>query len=389
MNPVRNYRPLPGAGLEPTAPARTAPAGSGPGGVAPVTPELVWQLMGVRGYPLASVLMSTAPAARMLPREAARLRGLVDEATRRLADSGPRDQVDAVVGRLEDLAEEAADSRTLGAVALYAGVDHGQAVELSLPVRDRVAVDPTYATRDLVRALHRTPRHVLLLITGTEARLFEGVGGTLTPVAGDDFPVVAESRERSHGRGNRDALDRAFLRSVDRALSAHLADRPAPVVLAGQSRVLATFRGMSRNLGRLAGTIPGSHGTASLAVLQERVRPVLDTYLHSRQDDALDLLQRRARAGRVVSGIGAAWVSASMESPEMLAVEDGLYVPSRVSADGELAPAADVTGHDVLDDAVDELIETVLVRGGWVALVEDGTLAAYEGVALTLRGGRR
>jgi hypothetical protein len=70
----------------------------------------------------------------------------------------------------------------------------------------------------------------------------------------------------------------------------------------------------------------------------------------------------------------------------MLAVEEGLFFPARLSDDGDLLlPATDVEHPEVLDDAVDELIELVLDRGGWVALVDDGALAAHGGVALTLR----
>jgi hypothetical protein len=81
-----------------------------------------------------------------------------------------------------------------------------------------------------------------------------------------------------------------------------------------------------------------------------------------------------------------AWLAARRERVEMLAVEEGLFFPARLSADGDvLTPATDVEHPDVLDDAVDELIETVLARGGWVALVRDGGLAAHGGVAVTLR----
>jgi hypothetical protein len=70
----------------------------------------------------------------------------------------------------------------------------------------------------------------------------------------------------------------------------------------------------------------------------------------------------------------------------MLAVEEGLFYPARLSDDGDLLlPATDVEHPDVIDDAVDELIELVLERGGWVALVEDGALVEHGGVALTLR----
>ena len=81
-----------------------------------------------------------------------------------------------------------------------------------------------------------------------------------------------------------------------------------------------------------------------------------------------------------------AWLAARRERPEMLAVEEGLFFPARLSADGDfLLPAANIDAPEVIDDAVDELIELVLDRGGWIALVDDGSLARHDRVALTLR----
>lgn len=58
----------------------------------------------------------------------------------------------------------------------------------------------------------------------------------------------------------------------------------------------------------------------------------------------------------------------------------------RLSADGDqVTAAADVEAPDVIDDLVDELIELVLDRGGWVALARDGSLADHDRVALTVR----
>lgn len=64
-----------------------------------------------------------------------------------------------------------------------------------------------------------------------------------------------------------------------------------------------------------------------------------------------------------------------------------LSSPARPSADGDHpVPAQDVGHPELLDDAVDEVIETVLQRGGGVALLQDGALPPEHGrVALTLR----
>jgi hypothetical protein len=65
---------------------------------------------------------------------------------------------------------------------------------------------------------------------------------------------------------------------------------------------------------------------------------------------------------------------------------EGLFYPARLSAGGDYPiPADDVDHPEVLDDLVDELIETVLRCGGWVTLVSDGALSAHDRVVLTLR----
>lgn len=116
------------------------------------------------------------------------------------------------------------------------------------------------------------------------------------------------------------------------------------------------------------------------------MRPVADEHLHSRQREALEIIQARAATDLVATGMPAAWKAAHQGHPEVLVVEDTLIYPARASGhNGEVITAATDAEHpDVVDDAVDELIETVTARGGWVALVEHGTLAAHGGVALAL-----
>ena len=68
------------------------------------------------------------------------------------------------------------------------------------------------------------------------------------------------------------------------------------------------------------------------------------------------------------------WVSSRYEYPAILGDD-----PADVS------PAPDAAAPDVVDDLVDETIETVLAQGGRVVLVPDGSLSVYERICLTLR----
>lgn len=50
-----------------------------------------------------------------------------------------------------------------------------------------------------------------------------------------------------------------------------------------------------------------------------------------------------------------------------------------------LTPTTELDDPRAISDAVDELIEHVLIRGGWVAIIREGELADHDRVVLTLR----
>jgi hypothetical protein len=355
-------------------------------------PAQVTTLQRVREYPAISVLLATTPAAQLTHADALRLQALADRAVERVREELQPAAAGPAIRRLTALVDQARTGRAGRALALYASASTDALVRLPITVRDRAVVDPTFATRDLVRALHRTPRHLVLTLNTGQARLFDAAADTLLPALTSAFPMHADRRPPSRGRGRsdrptRDSDNSDFYRQVDAALGAYLRLHPAPLVLVGDDRATARFQRISINCARLAGTVRGNLSTSPTPELAERIRTTLDAYLHRRQDEALALIDRRAAAGQVASGMPAAWHAARTTRPELLAVDETLYYPARLSDDGDtLTPATDIEHPDVIDDAVDELIETVLARGGWIAFATAGALAHHGGVALVCRG---
>ena len=143
------------------------------------------------------------------------------------------------------------------------------------------------------------------MLNSREARLFEGAADQLRPARTCAFPLRDTcQRQNDGGRPDHDNKDTAsFSRTVDRALAIYLRQHPARLVLAGSKRALATFTGLSVNLGRLAGAIAVNFSTEQLSVLAERIRPAMENDLLSRQHEALVLLDRRTGARRAVSGM--------------------------------------------------------------------------------------
>jgi hypothetical protein len=315
--------------------------------------------------------------------DAERLERLRLNAISRLRAEHLLDAEQETVASLDRLVQEAMSRPIDRAVALFASRQFAGTVNLAVEVEDRAVIDPTFATRDLVRGLHRTPRHIVLVLSRHHATLYDGAAGRLAPASGTRFPMQFQTPLNTPD--DPEGLLTA-LRAVDRALGTYLRLHPAPVVVVGPQQAVAAFTSMSRNLSRLAGTAYGSFADVSVAELARRTRPALNNYLRSREHAALTQVHDRSSTHRVASGIATAWLAARTERPEMLAVEESYRYPARLSADGDLVtPADDIEAPDVIDDLVDELIETVLDRGGWVALVRDGSLTEHGKVALTLR----
>ena len=138
----------------------------------------VAQLATTSGYPCVSVLMPTTPGARMSEEDIARLAALVGEVRSALGSlgllSGSR-----LFSDLEELAAMAGRAPTGRGLALYVSRAVQRLISVPVPVERRAVIEPTFATRDLVRALHLTPPHLLVTLQSGRATIHRAQGGTL------------------------------------------------------------------------------------------------------------------------------------------------------------------------------------------------------------------
>ena len=118
---------------------------------------------------------------------------------------------------------------TLEGLALFASRDVATAVHASVPREARVVIDATFATRDLVFSLNRSPRYRVLVLTEKPTRLFDATTNVLTEYTDKPFPMVHKgpggASRAPGGQGiNRSAVrdesHRQFFRKVDEALAA-------------------------------------------------------------------------------------------------------------------------------------------------------------------------
>ncbi|PRC46866.1 hypothetical protein C6A85_87885, partial [Mycobacterium sp. ITM-2017-0098] len=208
--------PRPTSRVAAAAPVRASTEGSH---VVPVTADAVTLLQSMRADPSISILAKTQPGGRISGQDIATLRSLASQARQRLVAEDCTD-VTALLDALCSMLAEAVTQPADRAIAFFVSRAHSCWATLPVPVIDRCVIDPTFATRDLVRALHHTPRHSVLMLSTDHARLLHGHGATLTPSPTGAFPVQRSIAGKNRGRTAERAVD--FLRRVDRALGAAL-----------------------------------------------------------------------------------------------------------------------------------------------------------------------
>ncbi|MGB7981565.1 MAG: hypothetical protein WCF36_12315 [Candidatus Nanopelagicales bacterium] len=366
--------------------APDAPSTPQPGGMLSLaTTDDVASLARARHPMSLSLLMATTPADAMRAHDRTHLQALVRDAHRRLLDEPDQQAAAEVRIELAAAVDWALRSPTDRGLAILVSPVAAHHHHLRVTPRDRIVLDPTFATRDLVRSAAEDPPFLMLVIDGRAARLFHYDQRYSRPILDHDFPMV---RDEDTGRDSvqraRQERTRAFLRTVIGRLAARATQPGMPVVLVAPERLVAEFQAQDRSR-QVAAVVRTGDLRVPLIALEEMARDELAAHVSDRAAAALDTVRVRLAHDRAVAGLAAAWQALAQGEPDLLVVERS-HAPAVRLSDSGIEVTHDAEEHGVIDDAVDDLIEAALIRGAEVVMVPDGALAQHGRVVLSLRG---
>lgn len=352
-------------------------------------------LQQMRGYPAVTV---TLPVHRTSPenkQDRIRLKNLLNKLAERLSTEFSQREVEPLLQRLSALSDEINFNNTLDGLVLFANHDFGRAVHLPFTLKERVVVDETFFTRDVVFAMNRTSRYWVLVLSEQPTRLYQGVKQDLVEVLEEGFPLAhtGPGGETSVAGGYgvrvsvvRDENHRKFFRQVDDALKTFMRDDPLPLAVVGVDRYLAFFNEVSQHTNAVVAQLAGSHDETSPHELANLVWPLVKESLANQRLQIFDDLEKAIGQRKVVSTIEEVWREALDGRGHVLVVEEDFHYPARVDQTGRhLHSADDMGAPGVIDDAVDDVIEMVLLKQGQVVFVEKDTLSVHRGIAMILR----
>lgn len=337
---------------------------------------LLADLQSRRAFPSITVLANTTPKAPLRGPERATLEQLVADADRRLGDLVSPELRRRLVDAARRLVEEYADEPAGRAIAICVSPEHEAVVRLGREVAERVVVDDTFATRDLVADLNRTAEFSVVTLSDRRVRWLLGDRHRLIEVREEGrWPLI---RDDEVGRD-------LWVRTVVEQVRALDAERSLPVVVAGVQRTVRTI--LDAVEAEVIGEVPGNHDRTTATELHHGAWPLVVDWLRSDREHAVERLEAARSTRRFAGGLDEIWPLAHEGRVELIAVEDGYAVAGRLDGDHivRVDAVSELDGADVIDDVLDELVETVMRFGGRAVMMGDGELADCDRVAAVLR----
>ena len=353
------------------------------------------KVMSYRSYPCVSILAPTHRTSPGSKQDPITVKNLVKEAITRLNQEFSQRDIQPVIDRIESIVSSIDYTRTADSMAIYACRDFSARYDLPVTVKEQVIIDETFATRSLVYATSRNPRYLVLALSEKPTRLFDIFLDTPVEITNGEFPAFFIDDEEKAPRPTgeivnmssyRDEQYNKFFKKIDKAVSALVKDTKIPLVITGVDRYLSYYKDITELNSQIAGEIKGSYDKSTPHELAKLTWPVIENFMVKRKSDMIKKLEEAIGSGHFSSGIDQVWNTAFEGRGLMLLVEEGFQFPAVISEDNTiLAPAEESTSPGIVDDAVDEIIEEVINRGGEVHFVDKDDLKIHNRIAMILR----
>lgn len=235
------------------------------------------ELQRQRCYPSITMLINTTPGTPLTAAELDTVTRLTSHTDDRLDGDISDTLRHTLITHLADLISQQAGQPSTHALALFVSPDHIAAVRLGRTIDERVTIDDTFTTRDLVADLNRTALYRVVTISERTSRLFIGDRQRLVEQRNEPWPLTRTD----------DHTPTTWTRDLTEHIRAEHAAHPLPVVLAGVQRSL---RKLAPDLTDTIGVIAGNHDRTNATDLHHAAWPLVTDWLRTDADRAMEQL---------------------------------------------------------------------------------------------------
>lgn len=319
------------------------------------------------------------------------LKNLVRDAeTRLLADLDKR-EANAIIEKIKTLANSIDHKLNLESLVLFVNENIAEFVRLPIHVENRVVIDETFATRDLMRALNSEHSYYVLVLNRDKARLIEAFNDRVTKEIKTGFPITNDNLHPSKTSeaaiaARQSNLQREFFNNVDKSLVEVLKQKNLPVIIHTEESNYSEYLKIADRKDSIVANVSGDRLSDKDHYIIDEVWPTAEKLNEKRKEGRIAELKAAASSNKFLTDYNDIWSALENGNGKTIFVRRGFFQPAKINNGSiELVSQEDATKAGVVDDIIDEMIEKILNIGGDAVFLEEEDLKQYQGLVLITR----
>ncbi|MCX7547808.1 hypothetical protein OS188_07575 [Xanthomarina sp. F1114] len=350
------------------------------------------QLKNIRSENCISIILNTHRTKPDYLKDALQLKNLIKDAENRLMADTDKKTAQNLVKRLKDLAEQIDHSQNLESLILFVNKNTAEYTRLPISVVNRVVIDDTFATRDLIRAMHIEANYYVLVLSQEKVRLIEASNNKVVKEFGNPFPMdnkqeMSRSQPESSLAARQTNLIAEFFNQVDKELNHIRHSNPLPVFICSLEENYSEYLKIADQKQTIFEVYLNKNQIShkNHDIVSEAWR-VIEEYLGKQNNKRKAELEKAVTENKFLSDTNEIWKAITEGKIQTLFIEQGLFQPAIMENDEIIYVSEDQRSDtDVIDDIYDELIEYNMSYGGDVVFLPKGELTKFNGFGAITR----
>lgn len=321
-----------------------------------------------------------------------RLKNLIKDAEERLMADTTKRNAKSLIEKLNKLAAEIDHSQNLESLMLFVNDEVAEYTRLPIKVEDRVVIDETFATRDLIRAMHLESHYYILVLSQEKIRLIEAMNDKVVQEFGKPFPYentqfFSRNRAANAIAAKQTSLIAEYFNQADKKVNELRKGNPLPVLICGLEENHNEYGKIADNKHSILDVFLDKNkiNDPAHSIVEEGWEIVKD-YVTKINNERKEELKRAVGENKFLSDTNEIWNAISQGKIQTLFIEQGLFQPAIIK-DGEIVYVSDEERNDtgIIDDIFDEMIEANMDFGGDVVFLPKGELTKFNGFGAVTR----
>lgn len=320
------------------------------------------------------------------------LKKLIHEADNRLFQYESEEKARIISKRLHALENHIHYDENLDSLILFVSDTVAKHLHLPLRVENRVVIDKSFATRDLVRLLHMKTNYFVLVLSEYKARLIEAFNETLIREVGSPFPIEntdlysTNTIELKNAERQKNLLSE-FYNRIDKAVNEIRNDNPKPVLICSQEmnyREYLKIADIKESI--LPVFVRGNKLYQDAKEIIHESWKIVSAYEIEKNSERIKELEEAVGSGKFLSDANEIWNATNEGRIRTVFIEEDLFRSARIDKNTiTFVTESERNKPDVVDDVYDEIIEASMNSGADVVFFKKGELQQFQGLGAVTR----